>query len=183
MIERGVEQEEDGSVFCNKSTMSGMARYYITPYRLKQISFLCDPERQTDRFVLLGITLLFSESKQGRAWVLDCRGIVDSVDQPACLLVHLKVTKQALHSHSLVLDSSAVANQLWCRDQHCYRRDKSQSSQWPLSTFHRSQDLEDQVHPPRQTVWFGVAWQSQDALLQVKLIWFIWLQFKELDGC
>ena len=146
-----------GPLFCNKSTMSGMARYYITPYRLKQISFLCDPERQTDRFVLLGITLLFSESKQGRAWVLDCRGIVDSVDQPACLLVHLKVTKQALHSHSLVLDSSAVVNQLWCRDQHCYRRDKSQSSQWPLSTFHRSQDLEDQVHPPRQTVWFGVA--------------------------
>ena len=90
-----------------------MARYYITSHRLKQISFLCDHEQQTDRFVLLGITLLLSELKQGRAWVLDCRGVVDSVDQPACLLVRPKATKQSLHSHFLVLHFNAVANRFW----------------------------------------------------------------------
>ena len=70
-----------GPLFCDESTMSGMARYYITPYRLKQISFLCDPERQTDRFVLLGITLLFSESKQGRAWASGWRRALGSADR------------------------------------------------------------------------------------------------------
>ena len=97
-----------------KSQCCAMARSYITSHRLKQISFSFHYELPTDRFVLLGITLLFSESKQGREWALDCRGAVDGVDQPACLLVRPKATKQTLHLHFLMLHLNAVANRFWC---------------------------------------------------------------------